>query len=64
MRTFNAHFDGKIVVLEEPTGLEPNSRVKVFAPDPAEAEGNFGRLSDPVFRKIWDNPLDADYDNL
>ena len=65
MRTLNAHFDGKVIVLDEPADLKPNDKVKVIAAD-ASDEGvrEFTRLSEPTFRKIWDNPLDAQYDNL
>lgn len=68
MRTLNAHFDGKFIVLDEPARLKPNATVKVLAPDADEADGGltdgFMRLSEPTFRAIWDNPLDADYDHL
>lgn len=68
MRTFSAHFDGKFIVLDEPATLEPNAKVKVIAIDMDETSGglvgDFARLSEPVFQKIWDNPLDGDYDHL
>ena len=68
MRTLNAHFDGKFIVLDEPAQLKPNAKVKVIAVDADEAAGGlageFARLSEPAFQKIWDNPLDADYDHL
>ena len=68
MRTLNAHFDGKFIVLDEPACLKPNAKVKVIAPDADDADaalvGDFARLSEPAFRAIWDNPLDADYDRL
>jgi hypothetical protein len=68
VRTLNAHFDGKFVVLDDPARLKPNAKVKVIAPDLDDAgeslAGDFARLSDPSFRAIWDNPLDADYDHL
>jgi hypothetical protein len=55
-------------VLDEPAGLKPNAKVKVIAPDADEPNGgiadDFARLSEPAFRAIWDNPLDADYDHL
>ena len=64
----NAHFDGKVIVLDEPARLKPNTKVKVIAVDGDEADGNlseeFARLSEPAFQKIWNNPLDADYDRL
>lgn len=68
MRTINAHFDGKFVVLDEPVRLKPNAKVKVIAVDADQADGglagDFARLSETTFQKIWDNPLDADYDQL
>ncbi len=66
MRTLSAHFDGKFIVLDEPAHLKPNAKVTVLAPD-AEDDGLADactRLSEPAFRKIWDNPLDADYDGV
>jgi hypothetical protein len=68
MRTLNGHFDGKFIVLDEPAHLKINAKVKVIAIDPGQTDDalmeNFTRLSEPVFEKIWDNPLDADYDKL
>lgn len=65
MRTLNAHFDGKFIVLDEPVELKPNAKVKVIAADAGnDTVRDFSRLSEPTFQKIWDNPLDADYDNL
>ena len=68
MRTLNAHFDGKFIVLDEPARLKPNAKVKVIAPDANDLDGDlagdFAQLSEPAFRAIWDNPLDADYDHL
>ena len=65
MRTLNAHFDGKFIVLDEPAELKPNAKVKVIAPDAEDdVTRDFARLSEPAFQKIWDNPVDADYDKL
>ncbi len=68
VRMFNAHFDGQFIVLDEPARLKPNAKVKVVAADADELDGglagDFARLSEPTFRAIWDNPLDADYDRL
>ena len=68
MRTLNAHFDCKFIVLDEPVRLKPNAKVKVIAADADDMDGglagDFARLSEPTFRSIWDNPLDADYDHL
>ena len=68
MKAINAHFDGRHVILDEPTTLKPNAKVKVI---PLEADGgpdgltrDFATLAEPAFQKIWDNPLDADYDKL
>ena len=68
MKTWNGHFDGKHIVLDEPATLTPNTRVKVIAAENGETDADLARecarLSEPVFEKIWDNPLDADYDKL
>jgi len=64
MKTLNAHFDGKVIVLDEPADLKPNDKVKVIAPDGDDVTRDFARLSESAFQKIWDNPLDADYDKL
>ena len=64
-QTITGHFDGKVIVLDEPADLKPNDKVKVIAPDAdEELVRDFARLSEPAFQKIWDNPLDADYDKL
>jgi hypothetical protein len=68
MQMLNGHFDGKVVVLDEPADLEPNTKVKVIAPGTGENErilvDDFARASQATFQKVWDNPLDADYDHL
>ena len=67
MKTLNAHFDGKVIILDEPIVLKPNTKVKVLAPEPGEETAlsdEFAALSGPAFKKIWDNPLDAAYDKL
>ena len=68
MKSFNGHFDGKVIILDEPTGLRPNTRVKVIAMGPSETDraliDEFARISEPAFQRIWDNPLDAEYDRL
>ena len=67
MRTLNAHFDGRFIVLDEPAQLKPNAKVKVITLDDAsdsDLTHACARLSEPSFRTIWDNPLDADYDRL
>ena len=72
MRTLNWHFDGKHIVLDEPVAPKPNARVKIIAIESsanvaevdAELIRGCERLSEATFKKIWDNPLDADYDKL
>ncbi len=66
MQTLNAHFDGRFIVLDEPARLKPNDKVTVIAPDPSDDSlaSDYARLSESAFKKIWDNPLDADYDQL
>ena len=66
MQTLNAHFDGQFIVLDEPARLKANAKVTVLAPDANDddlADGCAG-LSEATFQKVWDNPLDADYDRL
>jgi hypothetical protein len=65
MQTLSAHFDGRFIVLDEPARLELNAKVTVIAPDANDdLAADCARLSESIFRKIWDNPLDADYDRL
>ena len=64
MRTFDGHFDGKVIVLDEPAQLKRNDKVKVIPVDINDVSGDFALLSEPVFQKIWGNPLDADYDKV
>ena len=68
MKTVNGHFDGKNIVLDEPIALKPNTKVKVVAADEEDTEADLmracARLSEPTSAKIWDNPLDAQYERL
>ena len=68
MKTLSGHFDGKHIVLDEPATLKPNTKVKIIAVEDGETETDvvrdYSRLSEDVFKKVWDNPLDADYDKL
>ena len=68
MQTFSGHFDGKVVVLDEPADLEPNTKVKVLVPTAGEPESSlvkdFTKVSEESFRAVWDNSLDADYDRI
>jgi hypothetical protein len=65
VKTLNAHFDGKHIVLDEPVHLKPDTKVRVIVSDSGE-EAEIGeassRMSEAAFKKIWDNALDADYD--
>ena len=69
MKKITGRFDGQVIVLDEPALLKPNARVKVMPLDSIESGENgladvFARLSEPAFQRVWDNPLDADYDKL
>lgn len=68
VKALSGHFDGKYIVLDEPATLKPNTKVKVIALENAETDADlaasYARLAEPVFKKIWDNPLDAEYDKL
>ena len=68
MKTLNAHFDGKNIVLDKPIHLKPDTKLRVIVPENGETDAEIiqscSRLSEPAFERIWDNPLDADYDKL
>jgi hypothetical protein len=68
VKALNGHFDGKHIVLDDPVALKPNTRVKIIAVESGSADEEIihgcARLSESVFQKIWDNPLDADYDKF
>jgi hypothetical protein len=65
MQTLSAHFDGQFIVLDEPARLKPSAKVMVLAPDANDDLADAcARLSESTFQKVWDNPLDADYDRL
>ena len=65
MQTLRAHFDGQFIVLDEPARLKPSAKVMVLAPDANDDLADAcARLSESTFQKVWDNPLDADYDRL
>jgi hypothetical protein len=63
IRTLNRHQDGKHIALDRPVALKPNTRVKVIAvqdgPGAAEIMRGCARLSETVFQKIWNHPLDG-----
>ena len=66
----DAHFDGKQIVLDEPVKLTANTKLRVIVAEQGEtfSEDDLSRWcsrpSEPVFAKVWDNPRDAEYDNL
>jgi hypothetical protein len=68
MKTMDGHFDGQHIVLDDAVALKTDARVKVIAIEHGSEETEMiracARLSESVFQKIWDNPLDADYDKL
>ena len=67
MKAIKAHFDGHVVVPEEPVNLPANTPVQVLVPeadDSAVFTKEFAQLSEPSFSRIWDNDEDAAYDNL
>ena len=67
VKTLNGHFDGKVIVLDEPADLRPDTKVKIIAATGQPESGladDFTVLSEPIFEKIRNNPLDAGYDAL
>ena len=70
MKTVDAHFDGKQIVLEEPVKLTVHTKLKVIVAEEGETFSDddlsrwFLRLSEPAFAKVWDNARDAEYDKL
>jgi hypothetical protein len=68
VKALSGHFDGKYVVLDEPAALKPNTKVKVIAVEDGEGETElaraYARRSEPAFNKVWDNPLDAEYEKV
>jgi hypothetical protein len=70
MKTVDAHFDGKQIVLEEAVELTARTKLKVIVAEEGETFSDddlsrwFLRLSEPTFAKVWDNARDAEYDKL
>ncbi|MDF0675208.1 MAG: hypothetical protein P0120_12850 [Nitrospira sp.] len=68
MRHIQAHYDGEKVVLDEPVSLSANTPVEVVIPDSQEEltvlRTDTFLASLPSLTKIWNNPLDAEYDKL
>lgn len=67
MKAIKAHYDGRVVVPEEPINLPVNTPVRVLVPeadDSAAVTRAFAKLSEASFSRIWDNDEDAAYDKL
>ena len=67
MKAIKAHYDGHVVVPEEPIDLPVNTPVRVLVPDADESGAivkAFANLSEPSFDRIWDNDEDSAYDKL
>ncbi len=67
MKAIKAHYDGHVVVPEEPINLPVNTPVRVLVPetdDSAAVTKAFAKLSETSFSRIWDNDEDAAYDKL
>ncbi|OGQ51931.1 MAG: tRNA epoxyqueuosine(34) reductase QueG [Deltaproteobacteria bacterium RIFCSPLOWO2_02_FULL_57_26] len=67
MKAIKAHYDGRVVVPEEPINLPVNTPVRVLVPeadDSAAVTKAFAKLSETSFSRIWDNDEDAAYDKL
>ncbi|MCX6904487.1 MAG: hypothetical protein NTW03_13605 [Verrucomicrobia bacterium] len=66
MQTWNAPFDGQFIVLDDPAQWELNAKVTVIAPEANDDRlaNGCARVSEAAFQKIWDDPLDADYDRV
>lgn len=68
MKAIKAHYDGRVIVPEEPVDLPANTPVRVLVPeaddDAAVITKAFAQLSEPSFSRIWDNDEDAAYDKL
>jgi len=68
MRHVSAHYDGEKVVLDEPVSLSANTPVEVVIPDSQEdmiaLKSDVSLASLPSLTRIWNNPRDAEYDQL
>ena len=67
MKAIKAHYDGRVIVPEEPVNLPVNTPVCVVVPETesfTEITEGFSNLSEPSFSRIWDNDEDAAYDKL
>jgi len=67
MKAIKAHYDGRVIVPEEPVNLPANTPVRVLVPetdDSTDITREFSKLSEASFSRIWDNEDDAAYDKL
>jgi hypothetical protein len=68
MRHVSAHYDGEKVVLDEPVSLSANTPVEVVIPDSQEdmiaLKTDVSLASLPSLTRFWNNPRDAEYDQL
>ncbi len=67
MKAIKARYDGNIVVPEEPVDLPANTPVRVLIPEAGDTEQlgqPAAKISEPSFKRIWDNEEDAAYDKL
>jgi len=67
MKAIKAHYDGHVIVPEEPVDLPANTPVRVLVPetdDFAVITKAFAQFSESSFSRIWDNDEDAAYDKL
>ena len=67
MKAIKAHYDGRVIIPEEPIDLPANTPVRVLVPEaesPAEITKAFSNISEASFSRIWDNDEDAAYDKL
>ena len=67
MKAIKAHYDGRVIVPEEPINLPVNTPVRVLVPEtegPTQIRKVFSSLSESSFSRIWDNNEDAAYDKL
>lgn len=68
MRHVSAHYDGEKVVLDEQVSLSANTPVEVVIPDSSEdlhvLRTDVFLASLPSLKRVWDNPRDAEYDEL
>jgi hypothetical protein len=67
MKAIKAHYDGRVIIPEEPIDLLANTPVRVLVPQAessAEIKKAFSKISEASFNHIWDNDEDGAYDKL